>query len=137
MRRGWLGGGFAGLMLAAGAACAADYLLLQADADGALLIDRASIRRDGDSAQAWTLRRFDRAVPASAGVPGHQAIRALYRIDCASRRLAVAERHYLAAGTAAAPAAANSGTPEANASPALSAPATQGERMLLATVCAR
>jgi hypothetical protein len=133
MPRARHGGCLVVLLLAAGAAFAADYLMLHADAEGALLIDRASIRRDGAVAQAWALHRFDRPVAASAVSPAHQAIRALYRFDCASRRLALAERQYLVGGTAA---AAEAGTTAPVAMPPLSAPATQGERMLLAAVCA-
>ena len=64
------------------AAAAPDYLLLQTDTAGALLIDRNSIRRVDGVQQAWTLYRHDRLVPAAELIPEHLAMAARYLFDC-------------------------------------------------------
>ena len=114
------------------AAIATDYLMLHTEATGALLVDRASIRREGDSAQAWTLYRHDRPMPATDAVPGHIAQRTRFLFDCKSLRLAIAERHYFATRTGTQPSRT-----ESVATPRFASPGSQSERMLLAAVCAR
>lgn len=123
---------FVAALVGAGAAAAADYLLLQTDTAGALLIDRNSVRREGNAHQAWTLYRYDRPVPASDRTPAHQAIATHYLLDCKTQRLAVAERRYLGTGsdTHAVKIETVSGAP-------LAAAANQSDRMVLAAVCAR
>ncbi len=118
-------------LAAAAPAGAADYLLVHAETDGALLIDRDSLRRTGERAEAWTLYRYDRPVPPAPGEPRHAAMRSRYVLDCRARRLAITERIYLAspAGTAVGRATVGDAPLREANSPS--------ERMLLAAVCGR
>ena len=123
---------FVAVLVGAEATAAADYLLLQTDIAGALLIDRDSVRREGNAYQAWTLYRYDRPAPASDRIPAHKAVSTHYLVDCKTQRLAVAERRYLGSGRDA-----QAVKIETISGPQLAAAATQADRMVLAAVCAR
>ncbi len=118
------------LALCAPPAFAADWLLIWSGPDEVLMIDRSSVRREADRAQAWTMRTFDGRID-NGGMP-HQSSRSHMVADCRAGRLGVDERTFLA-GANATGAVVREDKPERVQ---MAEPATAAEKMVFAMLCA-
>lgn len=118
------------LALCAPPAFAADWLLIWSGRDEVLMIDRSSVRREADRAQAWTMKTFDRKVD-NGGMP-HQSSRSHMVADCRAGRLGFDERIFLA-GANATGGVVRAEKPERVQ---MAEPATAAEKMVFAMLCA-
>jgi hypothetical protein len=118
------------LVLCTPPAFAADWLLIWSGPDEVLMIDRSSVRREADRAQAWTMKTFDRRID-NEGI-SHQSSRSHMVADCRAGRLGFDERIFLA-GTNATGAVVRAEKPERVQ---MAEPATAAEKMVFAMLCA-
>jgi len=76
--------------IAAGAATAADWEVLDAELDEAMLLDKNSIHHDGPVWKAWAVQSYKRTEYLGEPVYPHRSRVTLYEIDCRNGQLGYA-----------------------------------------------
>jgi len=109
---------------------ASDWLVIGSGAAEVLMLDRDSVSRSGERAEALMIHSHDRDVAATGDIPAHRSELSRLRFDCNAGTITVAERLFFSAalGRGQEVGKASSPAPAAAAS-------NQREKMLLEMAC--
>ena len=109
---------------------AADWLVIGSGATEVLMLDRDSVSRNGDRAEALMLHSHDRDVAATGDFPTHRSELSRLRFDCDTGTITVAERQFYSAALGRGREVGKISAP----APATAA-SNQREKMLLEMAC--